>query len=417
MNDFEYTCFQKNLLRRELLLLHDFGTDQSIGKITWPQVIDEIATYSSLPLVDPDPVLESNYVHVQNGKLTPRGTKFFSEKIRNFVCSPNKKTPKSGVSIDDLIPFIIEYLLHPDISKLTPLQLADPDIALDAGARLAKYIWDGLDNCAGNLIQETYSALSSFEGQINTTYFSFEKTFHPCLFSVAETKIVESTVQSINHGWAVNLPDNCISIYLKKIQDNKCVRYEGHFYPAKINLINQQTIEILSQSANEKPIHISKVEIFTEFSYNKNGTTFNTNSINIDREPNNLSLSGGVVKQIHSMTKDNTGELLITAIESMDLISFERLVNEGADVNYCSPQNGLTPLHLIAWLSRREELRIISKRQDLDYLVKDNNGRDPVELAINSRGDPVILRFLSAKRSKQLWSDRLINPDDPELTP
>ncbi|MEQ8694483.1 MAG: ankyrin repeat domain-containing protein [Gammaproteobacteria bacterium] len=74
---------------------------------------------------------------------------------------------------------------------------------------------------------------------------------------------------------------------------------------------------------------------------------------------------------------------------------------DGADVNARNAETGATALHYAASMHGREIINWLAKRENIDYLIQDNEGRLPSALAYEIADDPVIGRFLVKKQNEQ----------------
>ena len=72
-----------------------------------------------------------------------------------------------------------------------------------------------------------------------------------------------------------------------------------------------------------------------------------------------------------------------------------------ANVNAQDPDTGATALHYAAAMRARAIINWLAKRKDIDYLIRDNEGRLPSTLAYEVASDPVIGRFLVKKECEQ----------------
>jgi len=77
------------------------------------------------------------------------------------------------------------------------------------------------------------------------------------------------------------------------------------------------------------------------------------------------------------------------------------IIERGFPVNYTNPRNGLTALHLVAAYKARKALRVLLKTGQLDFLIRDWEGRLPSEIAFLYGKDPAVARLLGIKERKQ----------------
>lgn len=73
---------------------------------------------------------------------------------------------------------------------------------------------------------------------------------------------------------------------------------------------------------------------------------------------------------------------------------------EGIDINYRDSQTGGTALHFVAARRAIPFLRKLEECADLDYLVKDNKGRYPSELAWTIARDAELGEYLQEKEAQ-----------------
>lgn len=76
-------------------------------------------------------------------------------------------------------------------------------------------------------------------------------------------------------------------------------------------------------------------------------------------------------------------------------------VEEGFPVNYQDPSTGSTALHRAAACMARDVVRVLISRDECDFLIRDNKGRLPSEMAYLYGRDPALARLLGNKERKQ----------------
>jgi ankyrin repeat protein len=95
------------------------------------------------------------------------------------------------------------------------------------------------------------------------------------------------------------------------------------------------------------------------------------------------------------------GKELLNAAKRGDAAKAQRLIEQDAPVNYANARDRATALHYIAAYDARPALRVILKSKDLDYLVRDRDGRLPSELAREVGNDDAMARLLMIKEMRQ----------------
>lgn len=257
----EYTNFQKNIIRREINLLRKFGLGDTVDKCTYLKIIEEVGVYTNMPLEDPS-IAKNNFTSTEQLALNQKYVKGRAEKLAAFMRNSNRQTPKSGEPVEGVLQYVVDYLCHPEIARLTPKQFSAPDIVLDAGARLAKYIWSGIDEakCIECSTDGTYQAQSIWKGRKVQHSLDFEKTDHFCLFTALEQFEYEDRKTEINHGWIVIFPNQRIEIYLQDFSTSKTIDRSGYLIKGDIHIVKHNMIQLLTETP-DKSIKIDKVEI------------------------------------------------------------------------------------------------------------------------------------------------------------
>lgn len=76
-------------------------------------------------------------------------------------------------------------------------------------------------------------------------------------------------------------------------------------------------------------------------------------------------------------------------------------IEAGMDVNYQDPLTGQTALHIASAAQARAVIRVLLIVDRCDFLIRDNKGRLPSELAYLYGRDPALARLLGSKERKQ----------------
>ena len=407
-----YSLFQKEIIRHELSLLRCYGTDDNPGPMTWKIIVDLIVTYGGLELSDYHPN-DDDGAFEQNKDASLKSTKFYTNKLQEFYNNPNKKFPNSGMPIDDLLIYVEAFLTHPKVARLTSLQMLDPIVGIDAGHRLVEFAWEGIvsPSCEPSFDKKTFSRPETKRGKKMNVHLSFESTDHCHLFSVVELVEFEGNIASRAFGWACILPYQSMDIYVKNNENNEFSKYNGNYSSDYILFFPFNAIDLYEYSGDK----VSKIDFFRKFSYNKFEIKFNRKVKRSSGSSLKFSEASMFTILMDDLQKEK-GQYLIETLLDVDVWRFDELIKGGANVNFQNPSNGWTPLHYIAHLGRRDELRIISKIKGLDYLITNNDGHIPMELAaLNSFSDPVVLRYLQMQSSKQFINRKI--DESPKVEP
>lgn len=95
------------------------------------------------------------------------------------------------------------------------------------------------------------------------------------------------------------------------------------------------------------------------------------------------------------------GEEYLGAAERGDERDLEDFIEEGFPVMWQDPENGLTALHIVAGCQARKALRVLLTTHQCDFLLRDNRGRLPSEMAYLHGRDAAVARLLGNKERKQ----------------
>jgi len=79
----------------------------------------------------------------------------------------------------------------------------------------------------------------------------------------------------------------------------------------------------------------------------------------------------------------------------------EIFVEEGFPLNFQHHETGASVLHILAAGGARQALRVILKSDEIDFLLRDNQGRLASELAYLYGGDVAMARLLGITERKQ----------------
>jgi ankyrin repeat protein len=101
---------------------------------------------------------------------------------------------------------------------------------------------------------------------------------------------------------------------------------------------------------------------------------------------------------------------LLDAAKNCDENQIQYLLGRGAPIDFTDPVTGATALHYAAAYVARPVLRVLLKHGRCNFLVRDNRGRLPSQLARQSGHDPAMARLLLIKEIKQAQAQGI----DPE---
>lgn len=89
------------------------------------------------------------------------------------------------------------------------------------------------------------------------------------------------------------------------------------------------------------------------------------------------------------------------AIDHGNPQKLQDVLAKGFPVNFCNPHTGETALHRLAASGARAAIRVLLAHEDCNFLIRDNQGRLPSELAYLYGRDPALARLLGNKERKQ----------------
>ncbi len=95
------------------------------------------------------------------------------------------------------------------------------------------------------------------------------------------------------------------------------------------------------------------------------------------------------------------GWRFLDAAKNGDARTMKELLDPNLPVNVIDPDDRATALHYIATFGARPALRVIVKSRNLDYLLRDGEGRLPSELAREFGHDDAMARLLLIKETRQ----------------
>ena len=99
-------------------------------------------------------------------------------------------------------------------------------------------------------------------------------------------------------------------------------------------------------------------------------------------------------------SQDPTSDFLKAARRG-NPVRLQTAIDEGASINEQDPLTGLTALHIVAAGGARKALRVLFNAGEVDFLIRDKEGRLASELAYLHGRDVAMARLLGIKERKQ----------------
>lgn len=95
------------------------------------------------------------------------------------------------------------------------------------------------------------------------------------------------------------------------------------------------------------------------------------------------------------------GRQFLRTAETGDAWGLKMYIDEGFPATWQDLKTGETALHITAACQARNALRVLLKSNACDFLIRDNQGRLPSEMAYLYANDPAVARLLGNKERKQ----------------
>jgi len=95
------------------------------------------------------------------------------------------------------------------------------------------------------------------------------------------------------------------------------------------------------------------------------------------------------------------GRQFLRTAEQGDAWGLKMYIDEGFPSTWQDLKTGETALHITASCQARKALRVLLKDDTCDFLIRDNQGRLPSEMAYLYGNDPAVARLLGNKERKQ----------------
>jgi hypothetical protein len=120
------------------------------------------------------------------------------------------------------------------------------------------------------------------------------------------------------------------------------------------------------------------------------------------KRPGALSDRPSPQTELELMADKDSKELqLLNAVFDADVDCVQDLIDEGADVNFSHPDDGLRPIQAAASIGAFYVIEALLKRSELDVLVKDHLNRLPSHLAMFVADDPDLCDTLLSAEMRQ----------------
>lgn len=434
-----YSPQQLDVIRAALKLYRVDGSGVPGVRLSWPQVVSNVEELTDLVVEN---FAASSDADRAANKLAMRHA---GERFRQFVDGVSKKYPEKKRELGKDLPYVVEFLMHPEVRKLNPADLENPETSMDPGRVLGEFLWER-EIKPGETVEGlsgTYFTIRAGTDPVHFVALDFVGNPNETCIPVVETVQNLATGEhiQIKHGWAIFTPEQKVIVFQKAILGNDAnTYYTGQLEgwgaePAAWQLLHAGlSLPSLNSSATKvirryldfaKPrgaafrsalmdeisddigeltdlfIRSDDLDFQIKYEYDilkKEVETVEDGGLNFS--PPNINGDSDLMKEIDKTdTVENQPEL-IQALVRCDLEAFTKLVEAGADINEPETGSGQTALHYAAGLVRRPELRVLTARDDLDYLIRDAKGRLPSFLALVNGTDPAMTRFLDRKESK-----------------
>lgn len=115
------------------------------------------------------------------------------------------------------------------------------------------------------------------------------------------------------------------------------------------------------------------------------------------------------MREAHGKTRDmvenELGRRFLKAAEEGNANKVSAFIEQGFPADYRDPETGETVLHVAAASRARKVLKSLIAHKGCNFLIRDNMGRLPSELAYLHGSDPALARLLGVKERKQAESE------------
>lgn len=117
-----------------------------------------------------------------------------------------------------------------------------------------------------------------------------------------------------------------------------------------------------------------------------------------------LQLSADSLRSMEQSNLDviRTHITFLEAVRIGNVAHVRAIIDNGLNVNFQNPENGMTALHIAASTGNRDLVRLLTQQDGLMFCVKDARKQMPSTLALAFGGDPVIARYLAIKERSEL---------------
>ena len=125
-----YSRAQLHLIGRALLDYHRFGSGVPNHAIAWPKIVSDVLIYTDLEIEELGGANDPETL--QKNKTSMR---LAGERFRQFAKSATSGNRAERVREIREVPYIVEFLSHPEIGLLSAEALASPDVSLAPARR------------------------------------------------------------------------------------------------------------------------------------------------------------------------------------------------------------------------------------------------------------------------------------------
>jgi len=109
----------------------------------------------------------------------------------------------------------------------------------------------------------------------------------------------------------------------------------------------------------------------------------------------------GSIDPIVAGNIESLGSILLQAAEQGNVRIIKIFLEETSLINYKNPKTGQTVLHLSAAYEGKKVMDVLLESEQVDYLIRDNQGRFASELAFTIADDVVTCERLRIKEREQ----------------
>ena len=418
---------QHEHVRCALYDIHIYGLEGS-GRTSWSAILTEVAIFTDFEVPD-DSVAAKNLAERLRVYATPR------TKRARF----NLKAP--------LLRHVVEFLTHPEIALLSPVEVAPPGRSLRPAVYLSQMFPARPSRIAADNDSVFMCGLFGWRDEGgDPCIIRIDRTQWPSVYDVCVMHFANKRgiVREHGVGWMLEHGLSSIQLYLSSVSLGDsgiyCGSYvEGHADNPTDHLIIQSLDGIagleLSDAAFEfsntgydyESIKSSKVafsylsgiiervKLFSIFRDEKSAIDF-INKMEWRRSAG-LNFYSAVDRPLRGGLMNEELSPIWESLDNLDLHSFQSCLAAGEDINAPDPRSGWRPIHRIAMIGSLDFLRVAAEQPNIRYGVVTPNhsgrlgGRTPSQIAfyMNAmaiqdeavRSTAIMQRFLSIKEVRE----------------